>query len=87
MPPCLKPVAPPTACRRTERAAAPNCASPSPEPLPEHGCWSVGKDKDVMLINEYKGGGRQARIKTPKARGGFFYRLFMRWFGGADLRH
>ena len=39
-----------------------------------------------MIVNEYKGGGREARPAVRKARGGLLYRLFMKWFGGAGFR-
>ena len=39
-----------------------------------------------MIVNVYKGGGRQAHPAAGKARGSFLYRLFMRWFGTPDLR-
>jgi hypothetical protein len=39
-----------------------------------------------VIVNEYKGGGRQARQVRRKARGGFIYRLFMKWFGAAGFR-
>ena len=39
-----------------------------------------------MIVNEYRGGGRRARLARRKAGGGFIYRLFMRWFGNDDFR-
>jgi hypothetical protein len=39
-----------------------------------------------VIVHEYKGGGRQARPARRKTRGGFFYRLFMKWFGGTGFR-
>ena len=39
-----------------------------------------------VIVKVYKGGGRQARPAGSKIRGGFVYRLFMKWFSGADLR-
>lgn len=39
-----------------------------------------------MIVNEYKGGGRQARPAGRKRRGGILYRLFMKWFRGAGFR-
>ena len=39
-----------------------------------------------MIVNEYKGGGRQARLASRKIRGGLLYRLFMKWFGGGGFR-
>lgn len=39
-----------------------------------------------MIVKVYKGGGRQARTAAKKARGGVFYRLFMKWFGAPELR-
>lgn len=32
-----------------------------------------------MIVNEYKGRGRTAAAQRP-LRGGWLYRLFMRWF-------
>ena len=39
-----------------------------------------------MIVNEYKGGGRQARPASRTPRGGLLYRLFMKWFGGGGFR-
>ena len=39
-----------------------------------------------MVVDEYKGGGRRARLAVRKVRGGFIYRLFMKWFGAARFR-
>ena len=32
------------------------------------------------MVNDYKGRGRQAKVRVEKARGGWLYRLFMAWF-------
>lgn len=37
----------------------------------------------LVIVNEYKGRGRVAAASEPRQRDGFFYRLFMRWFGGS----
>lgn len=39
-----------------------------------------------MIVNEYRGGGRRARLAGRRARGGLIYRLFMKWFGTARFR-
>ena len=40
----------------------------------------------LMIISEYRGGGRQARPVRRGPRGGLVYRLFMRWFGAERFR-
>jgi len=39
-----------------------------------------------VIVNEYKGGGRQARLAARTGKGGLLYRLFMRWFGASKFR-
>ncbi|MGV8928584.1 MAG: hypothetical protein ACOH1E_02430 [Brevundimonas sp.] len=39
-----------------------------------------------MIVNEYKGRGRKASVPHRSRRGGWFYRLFMRWFSLGRLR-
>jgi len=39
-----------------------------------------------MIVNEYKGRGRGASTPDPHRRGGWFYRLFMRWFSLGKMR-
>ena len=34
-----------------------------------------------MMVHRYKGRGRKAAGMAPRERGGWFYRLFMAWFG------
>lgn len=39
-----------------------------------------------MIVNEYKGRGRKASAPKPPRRGGWMYRLFMRWFNSGKIR-
>lgn len=48
--------------------------------------FASGLGGHPVIVKEYKGGGRQARLAARKAKGGWIYRLFMRWFGGAGFR-
>ena len=36
-----------------------------------------------VIVNEYKGRGREASASGTRAKTGFLYRLFMRWIGGS----
>lgn len=33
-----------------------------------------------MLVNDYKGRGRRATVRSEHRQGGWLYRLFMAWF-------
>ena len=33
-----------------------------------------------MLVDDYKGRGRKASVRSSQRQGGWFYRVFMAWF-------